>query len=79
MLPICQDFNPKKSKMIEIFFKWSIGKTTDIKCPKVTKIKKIKKMILDREGIPQHQQSLIFRGKQLDDERRLVDYKIEDK
>ena len=68
---------PKKQK-IQIQIKNMNGQTTSFNIPSNEKVINLKYMILDREGIPIDQQRLVFSGHQLDDDKRLDDYTIED-
>ena len=40
-------------------------------------VAKLKRMVLDREGVPPHEQRLIFAGAHLEDIRTLRDYNIQ--
>mmetsp|Transcript_10219 Transcript_10219/g.16743 ORF Transcript_10219/g.16743 Transcript_10219/m.16743 type:complete len:378 (+) Transcript_10219:22-1155(+) len=46
--------------------------------PSSTSVEELKEMIQDIDGIPPDQQRLIFRGKQLEDDRLIVDYDVRD-
>ena len=67
---------PPGEKRIQIFVKTLTGKTTTISIDPCNTIEDVKSFVMEQEGIPADQQSLIFAGKRLEDGHTLSDYKI---
>lgn len=61
---------------MQIFIKTLDGRSKTYDVTDDTKIKKIKEMIAETEGIPEKQQRLVYSGKPLEDEQTLSDYNI---
>ena len=60
-----------------IFVKTLTGKTISIEVSADEEVCKIKEKIKDKEGIPPHEQRLIYAGKQLEDKEKLSAYNIQ--
>ena len=52
------------------------GKTVRLEVHNMLRVQDMRDKIQDKEGIPVDQQRLIFTGRQMEDDRRLVDYNI---
>jgi len=62
---------------MQIFIKTLTGRTLTIDCEPDDTIEFIKQRYKDKEGTPINKIRLIFAGRQLEDGRKLSDYKIQ--
>lgn len=77
-VPVAQAQPSDQSRsQIALFVKTLTGKTITVRVDRTASIMDLKLALQDKEGIPPEQQRLIYAGKQLEDERILADYDIQ--
>jgi len=68
-----------KKREIKVFVKTLAGKTIFMDVESTITIRALKQKITERENLPINQQRLMFAGRELENDRRLMDYDVKDK
>mmetsp|Transcript_15649 Transcript_15649/g.28047 ORF Transcript_15649/g.28047 Transcript_15649/m.28047 type:complete len:81 (+) Transcript_15649:268-510(+) len=63
---------------MQLFVKTLDGKTLTVDAEEEDTIEDIKNKIMEKEGVPTDQQRLIFGGKQLEGQKTLADYDVQE-
>lgn len=72
-----EDMHILSQTKIEILIKTLTGMTFEVSLPaRDTTVAQVKAAVADKAGIPMDRQTLIFKGKILEDERQLAEYKV---
>ncbi|KAF3935211.1 hypothetical protein ABW19_dt0200785 [Dactylella cylindrospora] len=75
--PLIPVYPRPEGPVFTVFVKTLTGRTYQVKVNDDWQIGAIKEVILEMGGVPPDQQRLIFAGKQLEDDRTIGDYKIQ--
>jgi hypothetical protein len=67
---------PKDEGSLPLIIRTLSGKKLDLIVPKIATISELKEKIEESEGIPPHQQRLVFEGKTMADEQKLCTYGV---
>jgi hypothetical protein len=62
---------------MQTFCKTLSNKIIDVECEPSYTVSAVKANIQDKEGVAPDQQRLIYRGKQLEDDRTLAEYEVQ--
>jgi len=77
--PPSKQTGSKGTRSMSISVKTLEGKSATLETNRSALVAQLKEQLHDRLGVPPNEQRLIFAGKQLEDDRALFDYKIEEK